>query len=194
MIKIIDRYTEKLIANKIIIPEDKELYTYGFHQGMIIIANIATTILVGFIFGMVWQSIVFMLAYISLRSYAGGFHAKTQVRCNVYSVLLISAVLLLVKFIPWTSYAAIGLLLFSYLIIFILAPVEDSNKPLDKEEAKVYKRRTRLILGIETLIILLLMVFALHQIIVVISVSMFALACMLVIGKVKQDLYSHKAF
>ena len=185
MIKIIDRYTEKLIANKIITPEDKELYTYGFHQAVVIIANIATTILVGFIFGMVWQSIVFMLAYIPLRSYAGGYHAKTQLRCYVYSVLLISTVLLLVKFITWTSSATIGLSLISDLIIFILAPVENSNKPLDKDEVKVYKRRTRLILGIEALIILLLMVFALHQIIIVISVSIFALACMLVIGKVK---------
>ena len=185
---------EKLIANKIITPEDKVLYTYGFHQAVVIIANIATTVFVGFIFDMVWQSIVFMLAYIPLRSYAGGYHAKTQLRCYIYSVLLISKVLLLVKFIPWTNPVTIGLLLISYLIIFILAPVEDSNKPLDKDEAIVYKRRTRLILWIEALIILLLWVFVLHQIVIVISVSMFALACMLVIGKVKQDLYSYKAF
>ena len=189
MTKIIERYTKKLIANGIIKSEDKELYAYGFHQGLIIIANILTTILVGFIFGMIWQSIVFMMAYIPLRSFAGGFHAKTQLRCYVYSVILTATVLLAVRFILWTNFTTIGLALALGVIIFTLAPVEDKNKPLDKKEFTVYRKRTRMILSLEIVVIAFLVAVGLKAISAVIVISIFTLAVMLIAGKVLRDIF-----
>lgn len=183
----IEKYTDKLIAKEIIKSEDKDLYTYGFQQGLIILANILTTILIGFIFGMIWQSVVFMMAYIPLRSFAGGFHAKTPIRCYLYSIVLTSAVLSAVKFIPWSDFMVIGLALVAGIIIFLLAPVADSNKPLDQNEVVVYKKRSRLILVLEVGILMLLLLIGIKNIPSVISVSLLALSVMLIMGKLNRS-------
>lgn len=83
------RIADLFVKNEVIACEDKDVYIYGLEQGFLMLTNIVTTILIGLVFRMVWQSIVFMMAYIPLRIYAGGYHTKTQLRCYLFSILLI---------------------------------------------------------------------------------------------------------
>lgn len=182
---LLDKITDKLIVNGAIRAEERELYEYGLQQGLLIIANMLTTIAIGFLFKMVWQSILFMIVYIPLRSFAGGYHAKTQSRCYFFSILLTTSVLLAIKLIPRTNFNIIGLALIAGIIIYVLAPVEDANKPLDETETAVYKKRARVILAVELCTMLLMMGLGLSGVSLCISISMFALSIMLVIGKVK---------
>ncbi len=145
MSNLIANFTRILIENEVIDAEDKEIYDYGLKQGMIIVLNAITTIMIGSLFGMLSETIVFSIAYIPLRSYVGGYHAKTQLRCYLLSVLLIICVLFAIENILWTSSIVLGLTFISGIIIFILAPMEDSNKPLDSIEKKVFRVRTRII-------------------------------------------------
>lgn len=82
-------FTNKLIKYQIIKVEDKELYVYGFWQGGIFIVNLVTVIIIGLLFNMLWQSLVFMVAYGLLRPMAGGYHARTQYNCYILSIILI---------------------------------------------------------------------------------------------------------
>ena len=181
----IEKYTAKLVVNKIVESEDKDLYVYGMRQGLLIIVNIVTTIVIGFIFGMVWQSIVFMLAYIPLRSYVGGFHAKTPQMCYIYSIALTMAVLLVIKFVPWSSFIVLGIAMVAGAIIIILAPVEDSNKRLDKKETAIYRKWTRIVLVFELCIGVLLLLLDFENVSTCIVISLLASSLMLVIGKIK---------
>ncbi len=56
---ISEKVVDKLIDGNIIESEDKELYTYGFHQGFLIIFNILTAIAIGLLFKMVLESVIF---------------------------------------------------------------------------------------------------------------------------------------
>jgi len=182
-VKIIQRVTDELVSNKIIAPEDRELYTYGLQQGALMLLNILTILFVGRMFGMLWQSVVFMITYIPLRTYAGGYHARTQLGCYISSVVLIVAMLLVIKFIPWTNFILITISIISGLIIYILSPVEDSNKPLDSTEVKVYGKKARMILGFEFGVLILMIVFGENSVAECLSVSLFTLGVMLVMGK-----------
>lgn len=185
---VLDKIIAKLIQSGSIRDEDKELYAYGLQQGLFIILNILTTLLIGQVCGMFWQSLLFMAIYLPLRSFAGGFHAKTPTLCYLYSIILTSAVLLAIRFIPWTNYICLGLAVLSGAGILILSPVEDSNKPLDKLEITVYKNRTRIILIAELLMYLLVLGLGKLYILPVITVSLFALSIMLILGKVKEEI------
>lgn len=182
---ISDKAVAKLIQLNSIREDEKELYTYGLQQGIFIILNIVTTIVIGLISDMLWQSVLFMAAYLPLRSFAGGYHARTQLRCYLYSITLIITVLSAIRFIPWTNFICLGTALFAGAIIFTLGPVEDINKPLDQIEVAVYKKSTRIILALEFLIILLLLALKLNKALSCIAVSLFALSVMLVLGKLK---------
>lgn len=83
---ITERITNKLVINDVITTDNKELYRFGLQQGILMIFNIATFMGIGIVLNMVWESIIFLLTFIPLRSNAGGYHAKTQVKCYLYSV------------------------------------------------------------------------------------------------------------
>ncbi|MGF7050755.1 accessory gene regulator B [Paenibacillus sp. DS2015] len=182
---LLDKTIAKLIELGSIKEDEKDLYAYGLQQGLIIILNILTTVAIGLFSGMFWQSILFMAAYLPLRSFAGGYHANTQLLCYLYSIILTSTVLMAIKLIPWTNPMCLGLALFAGVIIFILGPVEDSNKPLDQIEIATYRKRTRAILLVELVIILFILEIGQNNILPGMSVSLFALSVMLVLGKVK---------
>jgi len=186
------RVIDHLAENGTINPDDKELYSYGLHQGILMIANLLTTMAIGIVFGMLWQSVIFMAAYMPLRSFAGGYHARTQLLCYIYSIILTITVLSAIKYIPWTSLYCLITTIVACTVIMFLAPIEDKNKPLDSVEVLVYKKRTTYILCVEIIMILVLLASKLLQVSVSISVSLLALSVMLVLGKFSNIRYMSK--
>ncbi|MDS1005152.1 accessory gene regulator B family protein [Clostridium sporogenes] len=188
VLSISEKIVDKLIDGNIIESEDKDLYTYGFHQGFLIIFNILTAIAIGLLFKMAWESLVFLMAYIPLRSYAGGYHARTSLRCYMFSLIIIIMVLLGIKFIYWNSIICIIVTFCATSIIFALQPVEDENKPLDKKERVVYKKRTKSILLVLIGIELVFWFFDNEQISITIIMALFVISFMLILGKIKNTI------
>lgn len=185
---MIENIVNYFIINGIIEEKEKEIYAYGLHQGLLIILNVATTIIIGILFNMLWESMIFMISYIPLRTYAGGYHARTQCKCYLFSIAIIITSLLLIIIIPTTGFFILSLIITSGITIYVLAPVEDNNKPLDTIEKKSYKKLTKNILIIEILAILVLYILKFKNMSLVICIAIFILSCMLVIGKFKNKL------
>lgn len=144
--------TQKLEENNTVKSENHEIYRYGFQQGLTILLNVTTIIAIGLILGMIWQIIFFLICFFPLRSYAGGYHANTAVKCYIYSMLMITVILLAIKYLPINNFICVITFILSSAFILILSPIEDANKPLDKTEHSVYKRRAMLIWAIEAII------------------------------------------
>ena len=183
-----DIFDKVISVNDNIKEEDKELYKYGLRQGIFIIINLLTTILLGFIFKSVWQAVIFMIAYPPLRVYAGGYHTKTQFRCYIFSIFLTIAVIYANKYIPGTSLFIIINTLISCIIVFSLSPVEDPNKPLDRVEKVVYRKRSLYVLLFEVSLIALLLIVGYEFVASSISISLLALSFMLIAGKIKNSI------
>ncbi len=181
MYGVCEKATDLMVRNEIISSEDREIYVYGLKQGLILLINILTTLLIGFAFNKTTETIVFLASYIPLRVYAGGYHARTQMGCYIFSIVMIISVLLAIEFIPWTNFICITISVISALIIFFLSPVEDTNKPLDAAEVKVYGKKARIILGLELGVLVLFMIFGIGRIVTSISLSLVVLVFMLVV-------------
>lgn len=178
--------TEILIRNHIIEDEEKALYVFGFHYGFMTLLNIATTLFIGLLFCMLWQSAIFLVCYIPLRIFAGGYHAKTPLRCYVMSSIMVAVILLLIRSVPWDSALCIAVLVSGAFIIGLRAPVANPSKPLDALERKVYRSRTLGILLIEGSAALLLLWVGLLEAAVCIAVSVGMLGLM-VLPKVHRN-------
>lgn len=163
-VKVAEKLADSLEENEIIKYDDRELYVYGLDQGFSIILNIITTLLIGLIFNTFFQLVVFIAAYIPLRSFAGGYHNKTPLRCYIFSIVMLVFVSLGMKNLVFRDVVNYIVLEISAFIIFVLSPVEDKNKPLDKIELKVYRKRTLLILLAELIICILFNVIDLHEV------------------------------
>lgn len=60
------RITNRLIFKKVIKDDDLEIYQYGFEQIFLTLLNIATMLLLGIIFGEIYQCIVLTLSFMAL--------------------------------------------------------------------------------------------------------------------------------
>lgn len=188
--KISVRLTDMLQDNGIIQSENRKICEYGIRQLFIILLNIISDVFIGILFGMMSESIIFLIAYMSLRRFAGGFHSRSPVMCYVYSMIIIAGNLWIVKI--WLSdkiiISILLLLLIGSILIFLLSPVEDMNKPLDMLEYKVYHKKCFFILIVEIIFYAVVSIVNLRKAAVVISVAVFNLGLIVLLGKVKNKL------
>lgn len=147
-----EKITDSLIHNEVIAIEDRDIYCYGIQQGLVAALNFITTLIIGCLCGMFFESIIYMISYIPLRHYAGGFHAKTPIRCYVFSIFMLFSVLLAMRWVNLSSSICSLIIFLSLFFIGIFAPVADHNKPLDQMEHKVYHKRSIIIAGIEAFV------------------------------------------
>lgn len=185
--RISDKIAQWLLSQGSIPEEDCAVYTYGLELGIAQIVNFLTAILIGTAFGMVLESVLFLTAYIPLRSYAGGYHAGSELKCYVLSCVQIVLALLTIRLIPtpFCLVAAIGLALVSIPLIFILAPIPDSRRSLDLEERLHFRKRALLILFCESMFGLLFYVFQLQRFFLIVAVVFFHVAVVLGVGSLK---------
>lgn len=181
--KLSDTIARSFVARGTISEERFSICRYGIKQLFSVCLNLLTTLCIGMAFGLVWESVLFTAAYIPLRSFAGGFHAKTPVRCYWYSAAMIAIVLALLRFVPLPLWTAVPVYMISSILLWLLVPVETSHKPLDELEQRVYRHRARLIWCVESLVMIGLFFLQLEQAGNCILLSMAALSVMLAAGK-----------
>lgn len=166
-------------------PEDKEVYRYGIQQGLNLTLNILTTIIIGVLCGMVYPSLLFLVCYMPLRSFCGGYHAKTHLRCYIYSVIMITSILLVAKYTTFNIVLYEILVLISLIIILLLAPVEDENKKLDNVEKSIFRKRAYIIAFLEVLLYHIFLSIHLTNCCKIISPVLYSLTILMIIGSIK---------
>lgn len=174
-----------LVQSNVIEAEDIEIYIYGINQILTSVLNVSSALIIGLIFDVFTEVAVFMAAYIPLRSFAGGYHAKTPLRCFVFSVMMLIVVSIGLKYLHIAELIYYAVLVAATLVVLVLSPVQDRNKPLDEIEHKVYKRRTILIAAVELTFSMLLKLLMLDALFIATAYSFVVLSFMLVAGKVK---------
>ena len=165
-----------------------EVYMYGVEQILINLFNILTALTIGFLFGEILVSVVYVIAFASLRLYAGGYHASTPMRCYALTVASIIVVLLAVKYVSFSVFCLISLFIMSSNVILLLAPVDTMNKRLDEVEHIHYRKRAIIVWAVECLIAISAAV--LHSIPVLESIifSQLTIAMSLICGELQNYL------
>jgi accessory gene regulator B len=181
--------TDNLVKSGTITSADKEIYLFGIQQGFAILLNILTTIVIGLLLGVLWQILLFTISYIGLRSFAGGYHAKTPQRCYIYSTILTLAISLLLQYLTISISVYIILLLFSTIVILVLSPVENNNKPLDALEKRVYKKTSVVVCLSIALLTLALLLMDMQNVGSCFLWALFAVSIMMILGTLLNRLY-----
>lgn len=174
-----------LLYKNVIDNDHQEIYRYGLGQIFSTTLNILTTLLLGIIFGEIYQSLIFVFAFMILRTYSGGYHAKTPIRCYFLTTISIAAGLSAMKFILINRFICLGLLILSSLIIITLSPIGAANKPLDEIEKIIYKKKTIIVWCIESCVALLFIVFNTTEIHSSIVLAQTLVSIALISGKVQ---------
>lgn len=146
--KLSEFLTKKMLSDNTINDEDKELYVYGLFMLLSQLMFFIIACIFGFILNCIIESIIFYIAFQFIRRYAGGYHAKTETRCEILSSLSILCCIMLIKFSK-IYYIKISLLCISLVcavLIFIFCPLDTPEKPLSEKEFKYFRKISLIIL------------------------------------------------
>ncbi len=122
--------------------EDKGLIIYGFFSMFSKLFYALICVVFGFLFRCILESIIFYIAFLFIKKYAGGFHASTEGRCMILSSLSILLSVCSIRFFmmyPTLEKLSLVIVPLAGVIIAFLSPVEADEKPLTDEEKKKYK-------------------------------------------------------
>ena len=133
-----ERWADSLVQEGIISREDAGLYSYGLEQGLLLLLNIGTALLIGLLLDEFVACVIFLACFLPLRAMAGGYHARTPLRCYLLGMMLVTVALAAIKWLPWTMEGTVITAVIASAIIWRLAPVEDENKPLDEKEKALF--------------------------------------------------------
>lgn len=185
--------TEKLISSNTIKQEDKDLYIYGIFMLLSQLMFILLTVAFGLVLNCVIESIIFYIAFQFIRRYAGGYHAKTETRCEIMSTLSIFACLVVIRLSKMFDFNMVLLCLtiISAASIAVLCPLDTPEKPLSEKEFKYFRKISLIILFVITAAIVLSFCFRFNIIFAPCCMSLMLESVLLITGKIKQT-YSIK--
>ena len=179
-----EKLANMLIEKEISKDEDKEIIIYGLSTGIELLFNIITTLALGFIWGLVFESILFLFSFSLIRTYAGGYHCQKAINCYFFSSGIVILVLAIVKFTPskYILKISIFILLISVPVILKLAPVETPTKLLDEMEKKYFRKKTVLHLSVESIVITILYISKLTSFAYLICLGIMVSAILVLLG------------
>lgn len=163
--------------------EDRDIVVYGLSVGFEILLCYFTSFILGLLFNLIFETLVFISSYNHLRKYSGGFHCEKSVNCYLVSCGIVAFTLVVIKFMPINLMTMVSIvcIVVSAPIIVKYAPVEAVNKPLDKDEKIRYRKFALIILLIECILAIILILIQLNEFALSISISMLFVGILLVV-------------
>lgn len=131
--------TNILCKKGIVRDEFSDVYQYGFELLLSFLMSTGLVILAGIILNRFIETLFFLLVFISLRSFTGGFHAMRYWICTVSTFGVYSFVMIVSSFVSVNFPAFYILLLIGSIILYIKAPVENPNKELTNKQKNKHK-------------------------------------------------------
>lgn len=153
MRNIFERIVDFMEENGSIQTEYRDVYIYALQTIIVYLFNIGTGIIIGVFMGEFVYCMIFLTAFIFLREEAGGYHAPGWRSCYFLSCGILVLTLLWIKeeFI-YQTYITMIAALTAGAVIFLFAPLEDKNKPLEEEEKKAIGKKAQIIVVAELIV------------------------------------------
>ncbi len=155
MNKLANRLAEKLVNNGADL-ENVEIYAYAIECLLNTTFIFSILLILGAIFSRFLITLFWIIFFLPIRHHSGGLHASNHIGCVIFSVSIGTLCMFAASWLSsydWIIY--VGLVL-SIAIIFAFAPVIHSNHPLSEEKIQRTKKAARIIILIETALVLIM--------------------------------------
>ena len=153
MRKLFERIVDFMEENGSIQSEYRDIYLFALQTIAVYAFNIGTGVVIGAAFGELLYCMIFLIAFMLLRQEAGGYHAPGWMSCYFLSCGILVLTLLWIKAeFAYQTCLTIAAALAAGMGIFLFAPLEDKNKPLEEAEKKVIGKKARIIVVTELIL------------------------------------------
>lgn len=150
--KLVNLISRKILVEECITKEDEEICRFGLECMILKFFNYISYIIIGLLTNSLSSLIISACVFLPLRSRAGGYHSKTRLRCYLFSCSIVLVICVLNKITP-PAWFNVGSLIVSNVIIWLFAPVENSNRSLNEYEKRIFRLQSLIIMVLFDLVI-----------------------------------------
>ncbi|WP_408631567.1 accessory gene regulator B family protein [Mediterraneibacter agrestimuris] len=108
--------------------EEEEIYRYGLQVGLEMLLYLMCCFSISVVIGMVKEFFFFFGIFYSIRSYAGGLHMNSYIKCLSVSCIVFVVTMLLAKYFNMKICVSMCLIMVSLCLIYILV-LKDDGEP-----------------------------------------------------------------
>lgn len=183
----IAKFVDHQIRKKRIEQSESEVYQYGYRLLIEKVCAVIMTFVIAILFDAWIEIFIFCVAFIPIRIFAGGYHARHSLSCMVLSAGVLILNIFMGKWFLTTGYAnyAFVLEVMLYPAIAWMAPVENSNRVISESEKKYFKRVVLVIYAVQVLIEFVLLLFGRGGLATLVVLAHISVMGSLVAGKTK---------
>ena len=138
-----------LANKKIIDSEDTDIYRFGLEVGISTMINLLFLILTTILFFSFIYLLIFIVFFVFLRQYSGGYHADTHIKCNAMTLLCYSLCTVCSQHFKTDLILTSILFIVGLAMIIITAPIKNHNKTITLNQLPKYKFAATLIFALE---------------------------------------------
>lgn len=150
-----EKIVDKMINNDVIDVQQRDEYLYTVQ---LLIEKCIVYVIVGFfavLVGKIIETLLFLLVFLTIRKYSGGYHCKTEIGCVISSLILVVVVILIEgPFLQVHRIAANVFFALSVCIMLVIGPVNHPNMNWSEYEYDRSKRVTAIMVLIWTALII----------------------------------------
>ena len=174
---------EKLRAQSFMTEEEFENVQYSLEILLINILKSIQVYFISFLFGLLFETFIMNLAYVLLRWYANGWHAKSSIACSLFGIATFVGIPFVLQETSFTLSTPWILILSGIILlcVFLYAPADTEKNPLVSVSERKKKK-----------------LFALISAFTIICVSLFLVGAqvgtLLIIGLLVEILMIHPLF
>lgn len=171
-----------LLKNEIIDSENLDIYIYGFEILISSVISILIGLMLGIVFSRLLECTMFLVVFILMRSYSGGYHANTYFKCNlIFAANIFFAMLILKCNFTYPFYLHIIICVACFVLFIRFAPIKNKYKSLTYKEFKKHKT-TSVIIGICFSLISSVLFFKALKYSIVIDTALLSVAVSMIIN------------
>lgn len=194
MISLLSKRIALFLCKKEIIDDEKKsICEYGFELIISIFIGFLLVIISGILLDEFLASLIFYILFVFVRTFTGGFHAKTHFYCKLTMFLCCLFVIIGTKLLNGQP----SLIIFNFLFlmvyivsVFLYAPVEHENAPMTNE-LKKRNRKISIIMAIALSFLIGMVMFCVPKIAVISSLTLFVIAVLIIIPNIKERSNRH---
>ncbi len=117
---------------------------YGLELIISSIIGAIIVLIASAILGDVWAGVIYLIALSSIRTFSGGYHAKTYLRCNIVLIITFALSYLAYNYIVDNIRSAVNMMIIvclalTVMVLLFMAPIENDNKMImDRHKCKIF--------------------------------------------------------
>ena len=150
------RYIVASMKKSNIIDADNEaVILFGLRGILFLVLNLISTFIIAFAMSSFFYTGFFLLNYACIRSFSGGYHASSRLKCYILSCIIIIIASFLIARIDLSVNAIIMLFVVNFIIIIGLSPLENALRKLSGVEKERYRKTILVIVFLQMVLLCL---------------------------------------